>query len=211
MSGKLIVFEGCEGGGKTTQIHLLKEWLNQKGISVATTKEPGGTPLGQKLRHLILTPKQELITASVELLLYAADRAAHVEQVLRKELSAGKIVLCDRYVDSTVAYQGYGRGLDLNLISQLNQIATGGLQADLTFWLDVDVEVGLSRKRLNRDRLEQEDIAFHRRVHFGYAHIFAQDNKSHIRIDANNHPETVHKEIQKILLLKLQQWGYKQI
>ncbi len=148
MGGRLIVFEGVEGCGKTSQMQLCADWLHSLGLDVVVTREPGGTELGVHLRRLLLEKKEDQPVAEVtELLLYAADRAQHVSQELLPNLAAGKYVLCDRYVDSTIAYQGYGRGLDMNLIHQLNQIATGGLISDLTIWLDVDVEVGFARKR----------------------------------------------------------------
>ncbi|QYO62964.1 dTMP kinase [Leptolyngbya sp. 7M] len=164
MPGKFIVFEGVEGSGKTTQIEQTRAWLlsspviarlrQQNQVSqVITTREPGGTPIGKTLRQLLLQPSDEAIPDRTELLLYAADRAQHVETFLKPLLATGAVILCDRYTDSTVAYQGYGRGLNRLLIDQLNQIATNGLQSDLTFWLDVNVEVGLARAR---DRAAQD-------------------------------------------------------
>jgi dTMP kinase len=203
MGGRLIVFEGVEGCGKTSQMQLCAEWLQSLGISVIITREPGGTELGVHLRRLLLEKKQDQPVAEVtELLLYAADRAQHVAQELIPNLSAGKYVLCDRYVDSTIAYQGYGRGLDMNLIHQLNHIATGGLTSDLTIWLDVDVEVGLARKRgdgLGLDRIEQETIAFHRRVQQGYGDLAASSPTHIVRVDGSLSKATVHKTIQEVL------------
>ena len=155
--GKLIVFEGSEGVGKTTQLNRLFEWLQHCDTlkqlqakdciaGVRITRQPGGTELGVRLRQLLLTETLEHpIEDTAELLLYAADRAQHVAEVIRPQLEAGFVVLCDRYTDSTVAYQGYGRGLNLSLIDRLNEIATGGLQSDVTFWLRLDVAVGLAR------------------------------------------------------------------
>ncbi|MDM9384901.1 dTMP kinase [Chlorogloeopsis sp. ULAP01] len=245
MNGKLIVFEGVEGCGKTTQIQLCGEWLQSLGIPVLITREPGGTELGLHLRRLLLQkaegessePSAFPITDRAELLLYAADRSQHVEE-LKPILAAGKIILCDRYTDSTVAYQGYGRGLDMNLIVQLNTIATNGLESDLTFWLDVDVEAGLARKHKasaiadgddasgdsassdadavttpnNRgDRIEQENIAFHRRVQKGYTELAASYPERTVRVDASVSVDAIRQAIQKILLLKLDEWGYKQV
>jgi dTMP kinase len=141
-----------------------------------------------------------------ELLLYAADRSQHVEQELKPNLAAGKYILCDRYTDSTIAYQGYGRGLNMSLINQLNNIATGGLESDLTIWLDVEVEVGLARKRgdgLGLDRIEQEAIAFHRRVQQGYAHLAASHPSRIVRVDGSLSKETVQQVIQGILRIHL--------
>jgi dTMP kinase len=203
MSGRLIVFEGVEGCGKTTQMQLCSQWLESLGVSVMLTREPGGTELGLHLRRLLLEKSEDKPVADVtELLLYAADRSQHVAQELKPNLAAGKYVLCDRYTDSTIAYQGYGRGLNMSLIAQLNDIATGGLTSDLTIWLDVDVEVGLSRKRRNAaglDRIEQETIAFHRRVQQGYQELAATQPSRIVRVDGSLSQEMVHGVIQEIL------------
>ncbi|BCL38458.1 dTMP kinase [Nostoc sp. MS1] len=207
MDGKFIVFEGVEGCGKTSQMQLCAEWLQSLGISVVLTREPGGTALGVDLRRLLLEKSEDKPICEVtELLLYAADRAQHVAQELKPQLAQGKYVLCDRYIDSTIAYQGYGRGLDMNLIHQLNNIATGGLISDITIWLDVDVEVGLARKRkgnVGLDRIEQETIAFHRRVQKGYADLAASSPARIIRVDGSLSKENVHQKIQEIFNLHL--------
>ncbi|MGB3507679.1 MAG: dTMP kinase [Microcoleaceae cyanobacterium] len=221
MNGKLIVFEGVEGGGKTTQIQLLQNWLLEKGqstpflsksldLQVILTREPGGTKLGKALRGLLLDAdvSGESIQERAELLLYAADRAQHIETLIKPHLERGAIVLCDRFTDSTIAYQGYGRGLDLELIQQLNHIATGELKSDLTLWLDIDVEIGLARAK-NRgeiDRMEQADIEFHRRVKQGYQEL-AKSNSLIVRIDANLTIETVQQQIQEIMRRKLKEWS----
>ncbi|MBD2678237.1 MULTISPECIES: dTMP kinase [Nostoc] len=210
MGGKLIVFEGVEGCGKTSQIQLCCQWLESLGISVVVTREPGGTELGLDLRRLLLEKSEDKPVAEVtELLLYAADRSQHVEQELKPNLAAGKYILCDRYTDSTIAYQGYGRGLNIGLINQLNYIATGGLESDVTIWLDVDVEVGLSRKSkdvtLQRlDRIEQETIAFHRRVQQGYATLAASHPSRIVRVDGSLSKQAVQQVIQEILRSHLQ-------
>ncbi|NER34939.1 MAG: dTMP kinase [Oscillatoria sp. SIO1A7] len=213
MKGKLIVFEGVEGCGKTTQLALLQNWLAEHlPVPVVVTREPGGTQLGMELRQILLEPRQndpesqakakEPIQDRAELLLYAADRAQHIEGFLKPHLSSGTIVLCDRYVDSTIAYQGYGRGLSLSLIEQINQLATGGLESDLTFWLDVDVEIGLARAKSRgaTNRLEQENIEFHQRVRQGYREL-AQANPTRIfRVDASASESEVAREIRDIFL-----------
>ncbi|MEG4506436.1 dTMP kinase [Microcoleus sp. F6_B4] len=214
MKGKLIVFEGVEGAGKTTQMQRLIQFLQascfQKVLLLAT-REPGGTELGRGLRHLLLKQDAgESVSDRAELLMYAADRAQHVETCLKPELLKGKIVLCDRFTDSTIAYQGYGRGLNLNLIKQLNEIATGGLQSDLTLWLDINVEAGLARVRARgeRDRIEQADLKFHRLVQQGFAEL-AEANKSRIvRINADRPEYEVAQEIQAIVTRRLEAWGY---
>jgi len=219
MQGLLIVFEGVEGSGKTTQIQRGLEWLQASGLRscigergektpVAVTREPGGTPLGLGLRQLLLEGHVPCIQDRAELLMYAADRAQHVEEVLKPQLALGAIVLCDRYTDSTVAYQGYGRGLDLKLIQKLNQIATDGLESDLTLWLDLDVETGLKRARHRgtADRIEQADIEFHRRVQQGFVQLAALYPQRIVRIDASLSEEEVHLAIQEILTQKVRAW-----
>jgi dTMP kinase len=202
MSGKLIVFEGVEGCGKTTQMHLCSQWLRDLSVSFSLTCEPGGTELGTHLRQLLLENSEDKpISEITELLLYGADRAQHIEQELKPNLADGKYILCDRYTDSTIAYQGYGRGLSMSIINQLNYIATGGLESDLTIWLDIDVEVGLARKRdqATLDRIEQETIAFHRRVQQGYTELAATHPSRIFRVDGSLSKETVQKRIQEIL------------
>ncbi|QLE57990.1 dTMP kinase [Nostoc sp. TCL26-01] len=209
MGGKLIVFEGVEGCGKTSQMQLCAEWLQSLGIAVILTREPGGTELGLDLRRLLLEKAENKPIAEVtELLLYAADRSQHVAQELKPNLAKGKYILCDRYTDSTIAYQGYGRGLDMDLITQLNSIATGELTSDITIWLDVDVEVGLARKRgeaVGLDRIEQETIAFHRRVQQGYADLAASSPTRIFRVDGSLSKEVVHHTIQAILRAHLKE------
>ena len=222
MIGKFIVFEGVEGGGKTTQIELLRDWLLGKGessqvwsksidLEVVITREPGGTKLGKALRELLLSPDvlAEKIKETAELLLYAADRSQHIEALIKPCLERGAIVLCDRFIDSTIAYQGYGRGLNLELIKQLNYIATGGLESDLTLWLDIDVEIGLARAK-NRgkiDKMEQANIEFHRRVQRGYQEL-SKNNSLIVGINANLTREEVQKQIQGIIMQKLVEWSY---
>jgi dTMP kinase len=206
MKGYFIVFEGIEGAGKTSQIEQIREWIVTGGLGkpldVIQTREPGGTELGQKLRSLLLNDHSLHIDYRSELLLYAADRAQHVNQFLKPQLEAGKIILCDRFIDSTTAYQGYGRGLDLDLIQQLNAIASDGLESDLTFWLDVEVETGLQRvqKRGKRDRLEKADFNFHQRVRTGYQVLAEQYPRRIVPINANQSPQQVQADLQKIFL-----------
>lgn len=219
MQGRLIVFEGVEGSGKTSQIQQLQKWLcdnkmiqqlQAQGIvsHVIATREPGGTSLGQKLRHLLLHPSEEAMQDRTELLLYAADRSQHVAGFLTPHLVQGAIVLCDRFTDSTIAYQGYGRNLDRALIEQLNQIATNGLQSDLTLWLDVDVETGLSRaqRRGASDRMEQATLAFHRRVQQGFIELAQAFPDRIARIDASRSPEEVASEVQAVVTARLREW-----
>lgn len=212
MKGKLIVFEGGEGGGKTTQIKRLSLWLKQiLSVPIMVTREPGGTQLGLGLRQLLLNQQsEEGIADRAELLMYAADRAQHVESCLRPALANGAIILCDRFTDSTVAYQGYGRGLDLTLIHQLNEIATGGLQSDLTLWLDLDVELGLARTKARGevDRIEQADLQFHHRVREGFRALATAAPGRLLRIEAGGSEAEVSQEIQTILTQKLIEWEW---
>lgn len=225
MKGKFIVLEGGEGSGKTTQIKYLETWLRQRSdlsfTGIEVTREPGGSPLGQKIRQVLLTPDaNEEMQNRTELLLYAADRAQHVEAWLRPWLASGALVLCDRYTASTVAYQGYGRGLDQTLINEINQIATGGLEPDLTLWLDLDPEVGLARAQVrgSRDRIEQADLQFHQNVRSGFAALHQQqltnldglpptEGQRFIRIDADQPIQRVTQDIQAACDRVLKVWA----
>jgi dTMP kinase len=220
MRGRLIVFEGVEGCGKTTQLERSQDWLHSSGIlsqlqtqglisDLILTREPGGTEICQAIRQLLLQPTTtEPIHSQTELLLYAADRAQHVAGLLRPKLAAGAFILCDRYTDSTVAYQGYGRQLDRALIDQLNQIATGGLQSDLTLWVDVPVETGLARakRRGESDRIEQATIDFHHRVQQGFTELAQREGDRIHRIDGTASVETVAATVQAAIWQRLQQW-----
>jgi dTMP kinase len=164
--GLFLTFEGPDGGGKTTQITRLEERLMGQGYTVTRTREPGGDVVGEKVRDLLLHGD---VSPEAELLLFAAARAQNVDAVIRPALEAGHIVLCDRFTDSTIAYQGYGRGLPLDLIARLNAFATRGLNPRQTFLLDLPPETGLSRQRASeQDRLDRETLAFHERVRDGF-------------------------------------------
>ena len=194
--GRFIVLEGIDGCGKTTQLEALRQWLPTSGLlppgaRVIVSREPGGTALGQALRELLLHPPGEAAPVPrAELLLYAADRAQHVETVLRPALERGDWVLCDRFTGSTAAYQGYGRGLDLGLIGALETLATGGLQADLTLWLDVSLAESCRRRggRLD-DRIEGEGVALLVRVAHGFERLTAPPGWT--RIDAGQPADAV--------------------
>lgn len=220
MRGLLIVFEGVEGSGKTTQLQRCRDWLRGSDLlkslgvpapetTVVVTKEPGGTSLGLGLRKLLLDVQSQSIQDRAELLMYAADRAQHVEEFLEPQLANGAIILCDRYTDSTIAYQGYGRGLSLSLIEKLNQVATNGLESDLTLWLDIDVLKGLERARQRgkgADRIEQADIEFHRRVQQGFSELAASNPQRIVRVDALRSEDEVHLAIQEILRQRFKAW-----
>ena len=188
--GRFIVLEGIDGCGKTTQLEALREWLPGSGLispgaGVVVSREPGGTALGQALRELLLhSPGEAAPVPRAELLLYAADRAQHVERVLRPALERGDWVLCDRFTGSTAAYQGYGRGLDLGLIGAVECLATGGLQADLTLWLDVSLAESIRRRGGQAsDRIEAGGWKFLSRVRRGFAAVAGQQGWT--RIDAD--------------------------
>jgi dTMP kinase len=205
MNGKFIVFEGVEGAGKTTQIQQTADWLQSwcgKDKSAIVTREPGGTKLGRQIRQLLLDDVDSLVSNRTELLLYAADRAEHVESIIKPHLDRGDFVLCDRFTDSTIAYQGYGRGFDRAEIDRVNQIATGGLQSDLTVWLDLDVAIGLERvlQRGKPDRMERATLDFHQRVRQGYQDLANSYPNRIVRIDADRSPAVIQKEIQAILM-----------
>lgn len=221
MQGRFIVFEGVEGCGKTTQIAQLQTWLQHSGVlerlqmqgycsDVVVTREPGGTHLGAGIRHLLLhhLVEEEPMQNRTELLLYAADRAQHVDGFLLPYLAKGALILCDRYTDSTIAYQGYGRQLDRDLINQLNAIATGGLESDLTLWLDVDVEVGLARakRRGIGDRIEQATIEFHRRVQQGFTELANIYPDRIVRIDASVDASDVAEQIRGVVQERFTHW-----
>jgi len=190
VTGLFVAFEGGEGAGKTVQLGLLAGWLQAAGRRVRLTREPGATPAGERIRGIVLDPGSRL-TPRAEALLYAADRAEHVESVLLPALAAGEIVLSDRYVDSTLAYQGAGRALDRCEVQRLNDWATGGLRPDLTVLLDLDPTVGLTRAggRRSLDRIEQESLAFHHRVRAEFLRLAATEPARYLVLDGGDEPD----------------------
>lgn len=185
MKGLFISFEGIEGTGKTTQARLLAEYLSKRGFDTVLTEEPGGTPIGLKIREVLLNVEHAEMHPVTELLLYNASRCQHVHEVILPAVNAGKVVLTDRFSDSTLAYQGFARGLDMGVIERLDALATGGLKPELTLLFDIDVETGLRRNRgANKvDRLELEDVEFHRKVRAGY-HELARRESGRIKVVA---------------------------
>jgi dTMP kinase len=182
----LISLEGVEGSGKTTQLNLLADHLKKMGRKVLKVREPGGTELGERVRTLLLEKDGAKISPLGELFLYFTSRAQLVEEILKPALGAGFVILCDRYLDATVAYQGYGRGLDVGLIEQINRLIVGDALPDLTFLLDLEAEAGLSRiSGRGRDRLEAEGLAFHERVRQGYLEVASRDSQRIKVIPAN--------------------------
>lgn len=204
--GFFITFEGIEGCGKSTQLELLKAHLEKKGRRVLSVREPGGTLLGERVRSVLLNGTEEGIDPWAELFLYEACRAQLVAKVIRPALAEGKVVLSDRFFDSTLAYQGFGRGLDAEKIESLNALATGGLVPDLTFLVDCAEEVGLKRAwaRIDastgarEDRFEKEELAFHRRVREGFLAIAKAAPRVRV-IDGSREISTVHGEIRDII------------
>jgi dTMP kinase len=207
-----VTFEGIEGTGKSTQIKKVREYLESKGRDVFLTLEPGGSRVGRELRKMLLHVDNRDITPITELFLYLADRAQHVAQVIRPELDAGKVVLCDRFADSTIVYQGYGRGLDTKTLRELNEVAVDGLWPDLTIVLDIDPEIGLKRAMLRNiedgkakeeGRFEAEHISFHNKIREGYL-TWAAFNKDRMRVvNADNTPDQVFERIKEILEARL--------
>ena len=196
--GLFITFEGTDGSGKTTQIQRLSADLTRAGDAVRVTREPGGTPISEQIRDMLLNPDHGEMASTTELLLYAASRAQHVAEVIQPALEAGKIVISSRFADAMVAYQGYGRGLALELIHHLNRIATNGVTPDLTFVLDLPVEIGLQRVQQSRgtmDRLEGENIEFHRQLRQGYLAIASQEPQRVKIIDAQQTADRVYAQI----------------
>ena len=180
--GVLISLEGVEGSGKSTQLDLLADHLRGMGRRVLKLREPGGTALGERIRALLLDPDGGRISAPAELLLYLGSRSQLVEEIVRPALETRLIILCDRYLDATVAYQGYGRGLDVGLIERINDFVVGDALPDLTFLLDLEAATGLERiSARSRDRLEAEDLAFHERVRKGYLEL-ASRNPERIKL-----------------------------
>lgn len=192
-SGFFITFEGVEGCGKTTQLRLLKERLQAAGFQVTATREPGGCPIADQMRAILLDAQNSAMTPTAELLLYAAARAQHVQEVIVPALERGEIVLCDRFTDATLAYQGCGRQLDRALIAELNAVATDGVAPALTILIDCPVELGLARARHRMDnsdgereeRFELESLRFHERVRRGYLELAAAEPERFLVVDGS--------------------------
>ncbi len=203
-----ISLEGIEGCGKTTQLNQISTFLRVEGRSFVVTREPGGTAIGKKIRAILLDPASKELVPLAELLLYMADRAQHIESVIKPQLGAGKIVVCDRYVDATVAYQGYARGLGVDFIRQLHRMMLNDFKPDVTFLLDLPPRIGLSRawQELDRGnragaerRFEEEAISFHEKVRAGYLELARLEPQRFTIIDASQNVLAVQAEIQKVL------------
>ncbi len=204
--GFFISFEGTEGTGKSTQVRLLGEALKRHGVPFILTREPGGSKLSTQLRHWILNRLEYNLTPETELFLFLADRAQHVREVILPALRKGQIVLCDRYTDSTLAYQGGGRGFDLNVLEMMNRAASGGLKPDLTVLFDLPVEIGLRRalgRGKGKDRMEREKLQFHRRVRQVFLKIAKKEKKRVVVVEAGRKKEEVYVEMVQKLILRL--------
>lgn len=202
MGGLFITFEGIDGCGKSTQLNLLAEYLKDKGIEVLITREPGAVGLGEKLREILLNYDGE-VSSNCEAFLFLADRAQHIDTIVRPAIAAGKIVLCDRHTDSTVAYQGYGRGVDLSQINLLNNIATSGLKPDLTFIFDVDIETSQERVGKNKDRMESAGLEFHQKVRGGYLEIAKNDSERVKVINSKDSIDNIFDKVKNIFCEKV--------
>ena len=196
--GLFITFEGADGCGKTTQIKLIDEYLRNKGYKTLLTREPGAKGLGEKIREILLNYEGE-VSSRCESFLFLADRAQHVDCIIKPALKDGVIVLCDRHTDSTVAYQGYGRGLDIEEIKKLNNLATGGLKPDLTIVFDVDIETSQSRVGKNKDRMESAGIEFFKKVREGFLEIAKEEPQRVKVIDSSDTIENIHKKVVELI------------
>lgn len=196
--GLFITLEGADGCGKTTQLNLLKEYLTSRGYEIVVTREPGGKGLGEKLREILLNYDGE-VSDRCEAFLYLADRAQNIDTIIKPAINSGKIVLCDRHTDSSVAYQGYGREQNIDNINMLNELAVNGVHPDLTIVFDIDTETSMARVGAEKDRLESAGIEFHKRVRNGYLEI-AKKNPQRIKVvNASQTIEDVQRDVIKII------------
>jgi dTMP kinase len=208
MAGWFITFEGVEGSGKTTQIRMAGEFLREKGVPVVMTQEPGGTPLGERIREILLNRGGFDISGEAEVFLFSAARAQHTDAVILPSLQRGQVILCDRFSDATIAYQAYGRGLPLEAVREVCRLASRGISPHLTLLFDLPVETGLERafRRINsrdedhrEDRFEQEHLDFHRRIREGYLAI-AREEPGRVKVvDASGDIESTRREVRFIL------------
>ncbi len=200
-----ITFEGPDGSGKTTQARRLVEYFQSRGLPVLHTREPGGTAIGEQIRNVILSTHNLSIRHETEALLFSAARAQIVAELIRPALAAGKIVVCDRYADSTMAYQGYGLGLDLDALRAITRFATGGLTPDLTFYVDVPAEIGLARRhRGETNRLDQKNVAYHARVREGFLKMAHAEPQRWVVIDGTRSVDEVQQDIRARLEQRLE-------
>lgn len=213
-----ITFEGIEGSGKTTQVRALKSFLASRGHRCTLTREPGGTAIGEKIRAILLDPANKMICPQTELLLYIADRAQHVAEVIRPALSDGQVVICDRFADASVVYQGMARGLDADLITRLHRLTLEDLAPEITFLLDLPVETGLARawRRISagqedagESRFEEENVAFHHRVRQGYLTLARHEPHRFVIIDASRDAARVTSDVIAAIGTKIGDNGHR--
>ncbi len=205
-----ITFEGPDGSGKTTQLDRLMPVLAGFGLDTVRTREPGGTDIGDQIRTVIMNMKNKSMHPRAEILLFCASRAQLVEELIRPSLAEGKLVLCDRYADSTMAYQGYGHGLDRDALTRLLAFATGGLRPDLTLLFDISAEAGLRRRLTNHEewnRMDDYALQFHERVRNGYLAMAAAEPERWAVIDADRTPDEIHADVVSVLTRKLREAG----
>lgn len=200
--GLFITFEGADGCGKTTQLNLLKEYLDRQGYDTVLTREPGAVGLGEHIRKILLN-YEGVVSDRCESFLFLADRAQNIDVIVNPAILEGKIVLCDRHTDSSVAYQGYGRGLDIEQIKRLNNLATGNKQPDLTLVFDIDIETSMKRVGANKDRMENSGIEFFNRVRYGYLELAKQEPDRIKVVDSTKNIDEVHKKVIEIINNKL--------
>lgn len=205
LQGRFITFEGLDGSGKSTHAQLTADYLETLGCEVVLTREPGGTPLAEEIRRIILTPTVEKLAPPTEILLYAAARAQHVSEVIKPALAAGKVVICDRFIDSNIVYQGYGLGYGPEQIRQVNQLAVDGLNPDLTFFIDVDTQEALGRIKARPssqptgDRIELRAFSFHQRVRDGYLKLAENEERIIRIIAATRSVDMIQEELIRVL------------
>jgi len=202
-----ITFEGSEGSGKSTQVKLAAEYLRSLKYEVAVSREPGGTAIGEQVRACLHDVSNKNMTAETEVLLYSASRAQYVKEVIVPTLESGAIVISDRFADSSIAYQGYGRGLDLEALKRITRFATSGLKPDLTILLEIDVTAGIERREFGGAEMNRMDLqtkSFYKRVEKGYKALVAAEPERWVIIDANQPKEIVQKEIRRILIKRLE-------
>ncbi|HHG73584.1 MAG TPA: dTMP kinase [Persephonella sp.] len=201
MRGYFITFEGIEGAGKSTQSVMLHNYLIEKNKKVILTKEPGGTETGKKIRQILLSHSDEIFPPLAELFLYEADRNFHIHNLIKPKIDQGYTVICDRFTDSTLAYQGYARGLDIDFVKEINSIASEGIKPDITFLIDIPVEEGLKRIQIIRekDRIEKEEIDFHKKLREGFLKIAEKERDRIVVLNGLEPPEKIFRQVIEIL------------
>jgi dTMP kinase len=199
MRGKFITFEGSEGSGKSTQSKLLYQYLKRKGFKVICLREPGGTKISEKIRKILLDSRNDSITPITEMLLYMTARSQLVSKIIKPALKKGKIVICDRFLDSTIAYQGYGLGVDIKLIKYVGKFVTSGIKPDLTIFLDLPLKKGLKHRQFSKDRIERRSLAYHSRVRQGYLRIIHSEPQRIKMVKVERDKNKTQSEIKKLV------------